>query len=711
MPHPQSGKFILLVEDEAIIAMNESKLLERSGYRVKTVTSGEKAISAVKENRFDLILMDIDLGKNKMDGTEAAERILEDQDVPVVFLSSHTEPEIVEKTEGITSYGYIVKNSGETVLLASLRMAFRLFEAKQITEESERKYHNLFENMIEEGHLWKLVRDKHGTIKTWELADVNHAGLKSWKKTRAETIGKTVDEIWPDSNVTELFMPIVKKIFEDGKPHTWESYFAGTDQILNMTSVAFGEYFFSTGMDVTDRKRIEASLQLSEQKLKEAQHIAKIGSWDMDPVTGEGYWSDELFHLLGYEPGEKKASYSLFRDHVHPEDVKRFEETIAEFVERERQVDEVFRFRKKDGEIRIAHSVGKVEFDETGNPCRVYGTFQDITEGKKSKESLQRILDSIPEDIYITDMDTYEILFMNEQMKDSFPKANTGDICYKVFRNEQEPCKHCTNKDLLNENNLPKDAVKWECRNPVNGKWYLNYDKAVPWIDGKNVRLQIAADITDRKQFEESLQNAVKEKDYLMKELNHRVKNNLLMVTSLINLKNESLGEQVDLSDLVHQIDAVRIVHEKLYQSDHITHVDLGEYVDELLDTIFSFDNRTIKIVNDMSDIVIPTKTAGPIGLIINEIATNAVKHGFTDSAEAQFAVKLKKATSEKQYVLTLSNTGNPFPEKINFDNPETLGLRLISALVDQLQGTIALQREPYPVFTIRFPMEREAGK
>jgi CheY-like chemotaxis protein len=115
-----SGRNILLVEDEAIIALSEKKQLEKYGYAVKTVTSGQAAVRAVRTGAdIDLILMDINLGQG-IDGTEAAELILQDHDIPIVFVSSHTEPEIVEKTEKITSYGYVVKNSSITVLDASL---------------------------------------------------------------------------------------------------------------------------------------------------------------------------------------------------------------------------------------------------------------------------------------------------------------------------------------------------------------------------------------------------------------------------------------------------------------------------------------------------------------------------------------------------------------------------------------------------------------
>ncbi|PKL17846.1 MAG: hypothetical protein CVV49_08685, partial [Spirochaetae bacterium HGW-Spirochaetae-5] len=138
---------ILLVEDEAIIALASKKILEKYGYNIIVAASGEEACDISADNSdIDLILMDIDLG-NGIDGPEAATRILGRRAVPVVFLSSHTEPEIVEKTEQITSYGYVVKNSGITVLVASIKMAFKLFEANRQIFESEIKQKAMISNI------------------------------------------------------------------------------------------------------------------------------------------------------------------------------------------------------------------------------------------------------------------------------------------------------------------------------------------------------------------------------------------------------------------------------------------------------------------------------------------------------------------------------------------------------------------------------------
>ena len=125
-------KTILLVEDDAVVAMNESKELKNHGYEVISVLNSHKAIEAVNDHNrvIDLILMDINLGNN-LDGTEVAKLILKNQDIPLLFLSNYTEREVLEKTENIIFYGYVVKDSGFPVLDASIKMAFKLHEEYQ----------------------------------------------------------------------------------------------------------------------------------------------------------------------------------------------------------------------------------------------------------------------------------------------------------------------------------------------------------------------------------------------------------------------------------------------------------------------------------------------------------------------------------------------------------------------------------------------------
>ena len=126
----QAHSTILLVEDNAFLAMSGKETLVKAGYNVLTAREGKRAVELAESGTaIDLILMDVDLGDG-MDGTEAAERIIRQRDIPVLFLSSHTEKEIIEKTERVSSYGYVVKDSSEVVLLASIKMAFKLHAEK-----------------------------------------------------------------------------------------------------------------------------------------------------------------------------------------------------------------------------------------------------------------------------------------------------------------------------------------------------------------------------------------------------------------------------------------------------------------------------------------------------------------------------------------------------------------------------------------------------
>jgi len=181
------AKRILLVEDEALIAIAEKRLLQQHGFEVVIASTGEQALRSV-ESSIDLILMDIDLGAG-IDGTVAAERILAQHNIPLVFLSAHTDPAIVEKTEGITAYGYIVKNTGDTVLRAGIRMALKLFESEQAVERNARLYRMLMENSIDGV---KLI-DNDGRI-----LNANKSAAEMIGYTRDELLTMSIPDIDPD---------------------------------------------------------------------------------------------------------------------------------------------------------------------------------------------------------------------------------------------------------------------------------------------------------------------------------------------------------------------------------------------------------------------------------------------------------------------------------------------------------------------------------
>ncbi len=162
-----------------------------------------------------------------------------------------------------------------------------------------------------------------------------------------------------------------------------------------------------------------------------------------------------------------------------------------------------------------------------------------------SHERFLTVLDGIDATIYVADMKTHKILFMNKHMIESFGKDMTGESCWKAFRGESEPCPHCTNKQLIDENQKPTGVCIWQGKNPITGKWYMNHDRAIEWTDGRLVRLQIATDITDFKKMEEELRQARKMESIgtLTGGIAHDFNNLLYMIVGNTEMALEDIPE------------------------------------------------------------------------------------------------------------------------------------------------------------------------
>jgi PAS domain S-box-containing protein len=269
------NKTLLLVEDEAVIALSESMMLKRNGYRVHLANSGNQAIETARTIvPIDLVLMDIDLGAG-MDGSQAAERIIADAKLPVLFLSSHTEPEVVAKTEGISSLGYVLKNSGETVLLASIRMALRLHEARVMLQ---RKAEDLAAANLALG---KSEAEFRGLFETGPVAVgmlVNRAFAKVNRKMRdtfgyseAEMLGRTTRILYEsDAEYERVGRELYAELGRSGIS-TIETRLRTKDgtvlDILVYARPLEGVKGSSAGvvvtalLDVTERHRLEAELR------------------------------------------------------------------------------------------------------------------------------------------------------------------------------------------------------------------------------------------------------------------------------------------------------------------------------------------------------------------------------------------------------------------------------------------------------------------
>jgi len=265
--------------------------------------------------------------------------------------------------------------------------------------------------------------------------------------------------------------------------------------------------------EVIERKQAGEELLQSKDKLNRMFQFTDYMVCIAD--LNKGYFtkiSPAFTKHLGWSEQEMLSKPIL--DFIHPDDVKKTADIIKKQMEKEVDVIQFEnRYKTKKGDFRW--------FEWSANPVPkegiTYSAAYDITERKEADEALRisnerflTVLDSIDATIYVADMETYEILFMNKYMIDTFGKNMTGEICWKAFRTESGPCPFCTNDQLIDENRNPTDVCVWHDKNPITDKWYINHDRAIKWMDGRLVRLQIATDISDIKRMEEELLQAQK---------------------------------------------------------------------------------------------------------------------------------------------------------------------------------------------------------
>ncbi len=315
-PEGKPRKRLLLVEDEALIALAEKKALEKYRYDVLTVDTGEAAVEAVAGGiDADLVLMDIDLGPG-MDGTQAADRILELRDLPILFLSSHTEPEIVERTEKITSYGYVVKNSSITVLDASIKMAFKLFDADRKTLESERKQNALIANISDV----IVIIGRDGTNK---YKSPNIHKWFGWEP--GEVVGRpALDNVHPDDRAASREILDRLMSSDEGTTATTETRYRCKDgsykwiriTLVNMLDDPVVQGILGNYHDITERKHAEQvnefERRFAERLLESMPGIFYLYTY---PELRLVRWNRDHESLLGFEAREMQ-NRSIFEWHV-----------------------------------------------------------------------------------------------------------------------------------------------------------------------------------------------------------------------------------------------------------------------------------------------------------------------------------------------------------------------------------------------------------
>lgn len=228
--------------------------------------------------------------------------------------------------------------------------------------------------------------------------------------------------------------------------------------------------------------------------------------------------------------------------------------------------------------------------------------------------------------------------------------------------------------------------------------------------DGRTVVATIAQgqDITERKQAEELNRASLREKELLLKEIHHRVKNNLQIIASMLSLQADQLPDERGLDILMESQNRIRsmaLVHEKLYRTENLSKILFGDYVEDLASYLlrsYRVGNGEISLHLAAAEVFLEIDLAVPIALIVNELVANSIKHAFPGGREGTISIELSRPAVGR-HVLVVADDGIGFPGDLDFRSTHSLGLQIVCILVDQVEGTIELERSSGTHFTITF--------
>lgn len=574
----RSSATILLVEDEPVEARLNTEHLKKSGYNVIQAYSGTEAVSQAENNRgrLNLILMDIELGEG-IDGTAAAREILKEQHIPIIFFTSHTENDIICRTENIPSYGYILKNAGAPVLVSAIKMALNLHKSHSkaaLAEEQEKeaRYKDLVDNA---GEAIFVAQD--GILKL-----ANPATL--------ELTGRTGDELY-SRPFTDFIHPEDRGIvIENHLKRTSGTYapsrynFRLITKEGSITWVEINSILYSWNdspatlnflTNITERKHIEDALRISENKYRRI----------FENIQDVFYQTDINGTIIEISPSiERYAGFSR-------------------------------------GEL-----IGRPVTDVYVNPGLRENLIKEIHEAGE-------VVD-------------YELVLQDKDSNTIYTSTNS----------------------------------------------HFLYDSAgsITGIEGS------LRDITARKKVEIELKESLRQKELLMIELQHRVKNNLGIISSLLSLEMPKLQDEYARSIFMNartRILSMSGIYEQLYSSGNLESVNLAKYISNLADMIlktYSIRSRNLVLLTKLDDIQLDLRRTVPLGLILNELITNILKYAYPDGYGGSINIDLLK--DDTFITLRVADSGAGLPAGFSITSADTMGLSLVKMLVDQIGGNLHVE-------------------
>jgi PAS domain S-box-containing protein len=467
--------------------------------------------------------------------------------------------------------------------------------------------------------------------------------------------------------------------------------------------------------NISDRKKAEEKLNESREMYRTLVETSPdaVTITDLDGYIT--YVSQRTLQIHGFDSAEEVVGRSAFA-FIAPENHEKAAKNLKKTLEGGSTKDLEYILVRKDGTQFIGELNASLIRDVKGEPKAFIAISRDITERKKAEQELsdsekkfRRVVENANDAIYIitpegfqyvnsafeqlTGFSSREVL---EETFDFWSIIHPDDV--KMIREREEARKK--------GDEVPS---RYEFRiRAKNGSLKIVEPATVQIGEkGETKVMGILRDVTDRKLAEEKIKASLLEKDVLLREINHRVKNNMQIISSLLRLQSRSIRDPhlVEMfKESQNRIRSMALIHEKLYQTKDFASINFAQYIRSLTVHLFhtyKVNPNIVRMNTEVEDIFLDINRAIPCGLIINELVSNSLKHAFPDDKRGEVSIKL--STNAQKTNLIVSDSGIGLPEDIDLREPETLGLQLVSDLVKQVDGTIRLERTNGTAFHISF--------
>ena len=569
-------------------------------------------------------------------------------------------------------------------------------------EKSLKKYRNIYN---------RAPVMMHSINAKAEIMSVSDFWLEKMGYERKEVIGKKTIEFLADISKDE-YLKQLKEFFNTGYsrnvPYTFLTKSGESlEVLLSATSEYDEEGNFERSLagmvDVTELKKTERELTESRQNLLEAQSISRIGNYEIDLVNNTFTPSSEVVAMFGLD--EDQRSLSVIDEVLHISDKEEFVTKLNHSKNTGEDFFHIYRIRHlKTKQVRWISGRGKVIRDSEGLSLKMIGTVQDISEQKVAEDKIRRLSDRILLATELAEIGVWE------------HTTETGEVywdrqMYEIFESVSKPIETFEMlEEYLHEDDKGKIAeltekfkegtrfIEEDLRIRVNGKlkYIRTYTRIIRESNDVTRSIGVMYDNTRDKELQLELETSLEEKNVLLKEVHHRVKNNMQLVSSILALKSYDLKDKDSkriFSEINERIKSMAVIHDQLYKFYNVSEINISEYLNHIGSELrILMGSENTNIVVDADDVVFEVDKVLLFGLIVSELVSNAFKHSFHSDEEGQVTIQFRRSGNKN--ILLVLNDGETIPSDILNQKSTSLGISLIKTFVKQLNGELTLHEK-----------------